>query len=190
MANGKSIGIIVIISIVGIALLAGLWYFSTYNTLVAKEEGVKSQWAQVESVYQRRLDLVPNLANTVKGYADLEELMVTEFAQARQAYAQSTTVDGKVNAANQIEATLSRIVFLSENYPDLKASANFRDLMAQLEGTENRISVERMRYNDRVAEYNSYRRSFPASMLSGGFAEYQYFKAKQGADVAPTVTFA
>jgi len=179
-----AVGGVALIVIIGV-----LWWLGTYNTLVAKDEGVQGQWGNVQSSYQRRFDLIPNLVNTAKGIMNAEVALFEEFAKARQAYAAAGSVNAKVAAANQLESTISKFLFVSENYPELKSQANFLELQAQLEGTENRISVERMRFNDAVRDYSAFKRSFPANFIAGGFPDYEYFESKAGADVVPQVTF-
>jgi LemA protein len=171
-----------------------------YNTMVNMEEQVTASWAQVENQYQRRADLIPNLVNTVKGYADFEQETLTQVIEAR-AKATSVNVDaGDLNpeqiqrfqeAQEQLSGALSRLLVTVERYPDLKANQNFLELQAQLEGTENRISTERMRYNEVVQAYNAYIRSFPQNLIAGwfDFEKKGYFEAESGAEQAPTVTF-
>jgi LemA protein len=189
-------GVIVLILIILYRTFAG-----SYNNMVAMDEGVKSQWAQVENVYQRRADLIPNLVNTVKGYADFEQETLTRVVEAR-AKATSVTVDpSKLNAEsiaefqaaqNGLSSALGRLLVTVEKYPDLKANQNFLDLQTQLEGTENRITVERNKFNDVTKEYNTYIKRFPQNLLRGmyGFEERGYFEAtKEGAENAPEVKF-
>ena len=150
--------------VIGVLAVLGLtvfgWYKNGYNNAIALDEQVKSSWAQVENQLQRRFDLIPNLVNTVKGYAAHENQIFTEVTKLRSQWASAPTVGEKVEAANQLTGVLSRLIAVSENYPDLKANQNFLELQAQLEGTENRISVERMRYNQAVQIFNAYQRSF------------------------------
>lgn len=171
-----------------------------YNTMVTMEEQVTAAWAQVENQYQRRADLIPNLVNTVKGYADFEQETLTQVIEAR-AKATSINVDANEldpakiqqfqQAQEQLSGALSRLLVTVERYPDLKANQNFLELQAQLEGTENRIATERMRYNEVVQAYNSYIRQFPQTMIAGWFDFEQkgYFQSQAGAENAPTVTF-
>ena len=171
-----------------------------YNTMVSMDEGVKSQWAQVQNAYQRRADLIPNLVNTVQGYAKYEQGTLTAVVEAR-AKATSVNVDAsKLNAASikqfqeaqgGLSSALSKLLVVVEKYPDLKANQNFLDLQAQLEGTENRIAVERQKFNDATKDYNSYIRKFPQIMFSGwfGFQKKDYFEADKGAQKAPEVKF-
>lgn len=186
--------------IVGLLVLFGMYGCSTYNGLVGKEETVQEKWAQVQTQYQRRADLIPNLVNTVKGAADFEKETLTQVIQAR-ANATSMNVDPskltpeniqKFQAAqDQLSGALSRLLVTVEQYPQLKANQNFLELQAQLEGTENRITVARNDFNGVVKEYNQSVRVFPASLFAGmfGFAPKGYFEAAASAQNAPTVTF-
>lgn len=194
----KTLIIIAVIAVV-IFLIYGM-FKSTFNTMVQNGEQVDAQWAQVENVYQRRSDLIPNLVNTVKGYAAHEQEVLTGVIEAR---AKATSVN--LNAENLTEANmkafqqaqeglssaLSRLMVVVERYPDLKANQNFLELQAQLEGTENRITVERQKFNETTRVYNTYIKSFPQNMLAGmfGFAAKPYFEAAQGAETAPKVEF-
>lgn len=186
--------------IIGIILLV-MWGISVYNNLVASEQNVLKQWSQVENQYQRRADLIPNLVNTVKGYANFEKEVLTQVTEARARVGQFNVTPEVLNdpqafekfqsVQGELSSALSRLLAVVENYPELKANENFLQLQAQLEGTENRISVERKRFNEAVQEYNTMIKRFPASMLAGmfGFREKQYFKAIQGAEVPPKVEF-
>lgn len=186
--------------IIGIILLT-MWGISVYNNLVASEQSVLKQWSQVENQYQRRADLIPNLVNTVKGYANFEKEVLTQVTEARAKVGQFNVTPEVLNdpqafekfqsAQGELSSALSRLLAVVENYPELKANENFLQLQAQLEGTENRISVERKRFNEAVQEYNTMIKRFPASMLAGmfGFREKQYFRAVQGAEVPPKVEF-
>lgn len=171
-----------------------------YNSMVEKDEAVSSQWAQVENVYQRRADLIPNLVATVKGYADFEQETLTEVIQAR---ANATSINIKSDdlnpetiakfqkAQSQLSGALSRLLVTVERYPDLKANQNFLELQAQLEGTENRISVERGKFSQVTKDYNAYIRQFPRVIYAGwfDFEKKGYFEADQGAEEAPKVEF-
>ncbi|MCL7988569.1 LemA family protein [Sphingobacterium sp. lm-10] len=171
-----------------------------YNTMVSKDENVKGKWAQVENAYQRRADLIPNLVSTVKGAADHEEGTLTAVVEAR-AKATQVTVDPSSLSEEEIanfqqtqdafSQSIGRLLVSVEAYPDLKANQNFRELQAQLEGTENRISVERRAYNEAVQDFNTTVRSFPNNMMAGmfGFKAKGTFKAAEGSDKAPTVSF-
>ncbi|MBU2576040.1 LemA family protein [Patescibacteria group bacterium] len=177
--------------IIGIIALAVLWAWSGYNGLVSKDEAVVSQWANVESVYQRRLDLIPNIVNTVKGSAAQDEKIFTTLAEARSKYAGAGTTNEKAVAAGEIESALSRLLVIVENYPDLKSQESFQALIAELEGTENRISVERRRYNEEVKSYNTTIRKVPRNILANmfGFDRHDLFEAAEGAEDAPVVDF-
>src|SRR5436190_12455813 len=163
----------------------------SYNRCVGQEEAIKAQWAQVENQLQRRNDLIPNLVNTVKGYAAHETQVFQAVADSRARLAGATTPDQKIEAANQQSAALARLLAVVENYPQLKANEQFNRLMDELSGTENRIATERLRYNERVQDYNTARRQFPANMTAKvfGFKEYPYFQAPPDAKQVPKVTF-
>lgn len=189
------------LAIVVVLFIAGFsWVKGSYNTMVTQDEGVKTAWSQVENQYQRRMDLIPNLVNTVKGYATHEKETLEGVVSAR-AEATKTTIDPsnlneesmkKFQAAQgELSSALSRLMVVLERYPDLKANQNFSELQAQLEGTENRISVERKRFNETAQSYNTYIRSFPTNMLAGmfGFQPKAYFSADSGAEKAPKVEF-
>lgn len=177
-----------------------LWAISINNSMVAMEEGVNTAWSNVENVYQRRADLIPNLVNTVKGYAQHETATLEQVVNAR-AKATSVTINPEnmtqeqiqefQNAQNAVGSALGRLIAVSEAYPDLKANQNFVELQAQLEGTENRISVERRNFNEAAKSYNTYIRKFPQSIIAGmrGFEKKPYFEAQEGSDKAPQVQF-
>ncbi|MGJ3234534.1 LemA family protein [Marivirga sp.] len=190
-----TIGVIVVIVFILYRLFAG-----SYNNMVTKEEQVTGAWSQVENVYQRRADLIPNLVNTVKGYADFEQETLQGVIEARsKATGVNVNADDlspeKIQQFQQaqqgLSSALSRLMVVVERYPDLKANQNFIKLQDQLEGTENRIAVERRRFNEVTQEYNTYIRKFPQAMLAGmyGFEKKGYFEADQGADQAPEVSF-
>lgn len=188
-------GIILLVVIILYRLFAG-----TYNNMVEKQETVSEAWSQVENVYQRRSDLIPNLVNTVKGYADFEIETLQGVIEAR-AKATSVNVDASnlneqniqqfQQAQQGLSSALSRLMVVVERYPDLKANQNFLQLQSQLEGTENRIAVERRRFNEQVKEYNAYIKKFPQVTLAGmyGFEQKGYFEADAGAEKAPEVKF-
>ncbi len=190
-----------VIVLIVLAVILGAWGVSSYNRLVNLDQAVQAQWAQVENVYQRRLDLIPNLVETVKGAARFEKDTYVAVAEARSKAGQVTvgkdiTTDPAAfqrfqQAQDALGSALSRLMAVSEAYPELKATQAFRDLQAQLEGSENRIAVERMRFNEKAQEFNSKRRSFPTVLIAGtlGFAEKQYFHAASGAEKAPQVRF-
>ena len=191
MNNGVKALLIILGVIVLIAGGAVMYGVGEYNKAVAMDEQVKSQWAQVENQLKRRYDLIPNLVETVKGYATHERELFENIANARTKYFQANTVKDKVQAANQVEGLLSRLLVLRETYPQLKANENFLKLQDSLEGTENRIAVERMRYNETVKVLNTYRRSvfgkFFASLA--GVNEAQYYEIPQAEKEAPKVKF-
>lgn len=187
--------------IIGGIILIIIWMFSgTYNTAVERQEEARNAWADVESAYQRRNDLIDNLVNTVKGAADFERSTLTEVIEAR-AQATSVNVDAENLTAEQIEqfqqaqgqvsSALSRLLVTVERYPELRATSNFTQLQSQLEGTENRINVARNRYNEAATNYNSYIRKFPNNLVTGmyGFDRMPPFEADAGAEVAPEVEF-
>lgn len=194
----KSIVTIVIIAVVVLAIY--LWFKSGYNAMVEKQETVQAQWAQVENVYQRRADLIPNLVATVKGYAQHEQGTLTAVIEARSK-ATGITIDptdldpediARFQAAqDQLSGALSRLLVSVEAYPELKANENFMALQSQLEGTENRITVERQRFNETAKDYNQYIRKFPRNIIAGmfDFEKVGYFKAQAGAETAPKVEF-
>lgn len=171
-----------------------------YNTMIEKQENVEASWAQVENVYQRRADLIPNLVATVKGYAQHEEETLKGVIEARSK-ATSITIDASnlneesfkqfQQAQDGLSSALSRLLAVQENYPDLKANEQFKDLMVQLEGTENRITVERQKFNDAARDYNTYIRQFPNNLIAGmfSFTAKPYFTAAAGAENAPKVEF-
>src|SRR5579862_9988564 len=163
----------------------------SYNTFVAEEEAVKAQWAQVQNQLQRRNDLIPNLVETVKGYATHEESVYKDIADSRSRLLAAKSPDETIAAANQQTTALGRLLAISENYPQLKANEQFNRLMDELSGTENRIAVERMRYNERVQEYDTARRQFPGNMTAKmfGFKEHPFFEAPAEAQQVPKVNF-
>lgn len=191
----KTLAIVIIIVVVMVA-----WAVSAYNGLVAEQQKVESSWAQVENVYQRRVDLIPNLVATVKGYAKHEKETLEGVVQAR-ANATSVKIDAShldeaslkkfQDAQGELGRALSKLLAIQESYPDLKANENFKELQAQLEGTENRITVERRNFNEIAQSYNTKVRQFPTNIFAGifGFSTKPYFQAQAGADKAPTVSF-
>ncbi|MBE0558504.1 MAG: LemA family protein [Proteobacteria bacterium] len=183
-----------IIAIIVVLVLAGSLYSffkGTYNQFVTLDEAVKSSWAQVENQLQRRFDLIPNLVETVKGYAKQEQNVLVEVTNARARVGGATTVPDKIAANNELSGALSRLLVVVEQYPDLKSNQNFLRLQDELAGTENRIAVERRRYNETVQAYNVAIRSFPANLLAGmyGFAKAAFFEAPAAAKAAPRVKF-
>lgn len=175
--------------IVGLVVLIGAWFWSSYNSLVTASEQVDNQWAQVETQYQRRFDLIPNLVAAVKGSMSQEQQVFGDLAKARENYSGAQTTNDKAAAATQVEGALSRLLVIMENYPQLKSIEAVQTLMAQLEGTENRVSVERGRFNDTVQAYNVMVKRFPMSLLANmyGYSEKTYFQATSSAATAPTV---
>lgn len=175
-------------------VVAGFWLVGSYNGLVTSKGFVEKQWSQVETQEQRRMDLVPNLVSTVKGAANFEQSTLQAVTEARSAWAKATDEGdraGQVQAATAFESSLSRLLVTVEAYPQLQATQAFRDLMTQLEGTENRISVARKDFNDAVYAYNVRVRTFPGAITARlfGFGPEQPFQAAEGAETAPTVTF-
>jgi len=194
--TGCLLGLVVIVVL---AILV-FWGVGKYNGFVSQEEAVKSQWANVENVYQRRADLIPNLVATVKGYATHEEKTLTEVIEARAKATQMTIDPTKLTDANiaafqkaqdGLSGALNRLMVSVEQYPNLKANENFLTLQSQLEGTENRIAVERRTFNEKAQAFNTAIRYFPASIIAGigGFQQKGYFQAAEGSDKAPTVQF-
>lgn len=178
-------------TIIGIVVVLVLYSWSLYNGLVKANENITGQWAQVEIQYQRRFDLIPNLVNSVKGIMKQEKQVFGDLADARTRYAGAANIDDKVKAANDVESSLGRLLVILENYPQLRSSETVLTLMAQLEGTENRISVERSRFNDMVRIFNTKIKRFPAKVLASlyGFNEKSYFELQPGADKVPGVNF-
>ncbi|WP_370088264.1 LemA family protein [Ekhidna sp.] len=192
--------VITILIIVLVVFLGYNFFAGKYNSMVTMDEEVNTEWANVETQYQRRYDLIPNLVNTVKGFAEQEKEVLTQVTEAR-AKASSIQIDPSnlneealqnfANAQGQLNSALSRLLVTVERYPDLKSNQNFLELQAQLEGTENRISVARTRYNEKTKTYNTYIRKFPNTMLAGmfGFERKPLYEATEGAENAPTVQF-
>lgn len=197
MKNNKNWIWIVIVAVV---VVVGIFFYSTYNGFVTKDEAVKTAWSNVETQYQRRADLIPNLVNTVKGYAEHEKSTLDEVVEAR-AKAMSFQISSDdltpekmaefQRAQSQVGSALGRLIAVAESYPDLKANQNFLELQAQLEGTENRIAVSRKEFNEVVNSYNVAIRRFPANIVAGmfGFDQKARFAAAEGAQTAPTVAF-
>jgi LemA protein len=180
-----------LLAVLAIAVAAVAVSGCSYNRFVSQEEAVKAQWAQVQNQLQRRNDLVPNLVETVKGYATHEESVFREIAESRSKLAGATTPAEQIAAANQQSAALGRLLVIVENYPNLKANEQFNRLMDELAGTENRLAVERMRYNERVQEYNTSRRQFPGVLTAKifSFKDYPLFEAPPDARQVPKVDF-
>ena len=193
-------GLVVTLAVIGFLLIIIMWGVSIFNKMVSLEEGTSGQWANVESSYQRRADLIPNLVNTVKGYAEHEQETFQAVVEARAKATQTVVDPSNISpeelaeyqaAQNGVSSALSRLLAVVENYPDLKANQNFLELQSQLEGTENRINVERNRFNEVVKSYNTYIKKFPGRFFAGlfGFDSKGYFQAAEGTDEAPKVEF-
>ena len=191
-------GLTVLLIVAAVVLGIFLWVKGAYNKMVTADEGVQAAWAQVENVYQRRADLIPNLVNTVKGYAAHEKETLEGVIEARSKATQITVSADDLSEENikkfqaaqgELQQALGKLLAITENYPDLKANENFRDLQAQLEGTENRITVERQKFNETVKVYNTSIRKFPTTIYAGwfGFEKKGYFEAQAGAEKAPEV---
>lgn len=193
-------GWIVLIVILAVVLVLFGWVKNSYNGMVNRDEAVSAAWSQVENVYQRRADLIPNLVATVKGYAEHESETLESVIAARSKATQVTVDPADLDpeemmkfqkAQGELSSALGRLLMITENYPDLKANQNFLDLQAQLEGTENRISVERMKFNEAARNYNTYIRRFPKNIVASmfDFEKKGYFEAQEGAEQAPKVEF-
>jgi LemA protein len=192
LMNSGVKAILIFVAVVAlIAIGIVFWGVGEYNKIIAMDEQVKSQWAQVDNQLKRRYDLVPNLVETVKGYAKQEREIFEHIADARTKYFQASTPQGKIQASQQLEGVLSRLLLLQESYPQLKSNENFLKLQDSLEGTENRIAVERKRYNDDVRALNSYRRSFMGRFIAAfaNIGEAQYYEVPQAQREAPKVKF-
>jgi LemA protein len=179
-------GILIII----VLAIAGV-FWGTYNSLVTKSQGIDAQWAQVETQYQRRFDLIPNLVNSVKGIMTQEQAIFNQLAEARTRYGNAQTTDEKAVASGEVEVALGRLLAIVENYPELRSTETVTQLMDELAGTENRISVERRRYNELVRDYNTAIKKFPTKYMASmfGFEERDYFQSVSGADQVPVVEF-
>lgn len=194
----KKKGLIILAVIVVVVLVVFSWFKSTYNGMVTANEAVQAQLANIENQYQRRADLIPNLVAIVKGYAQHEESTLTQVVEARAKATQTqlniddaAAMSKYMEAQGELSSALSRLMAISENYPDLKANQNFLDLQTQLEGTENRIATERRKYNESARQFNTMIKMFPRNMVAGmfGFAPLSYFEAEEGAQQAPQVSF-
>jgi LemA protein len=191
---GKAWVVLVVVLVVLLLLGIGIfkWYIGGYNKAVNLEQGAEKAWADIDAALQRRLDLVPNLINTVKGYAGHEKELFENLAKSREKYFQADTKANKIEASNELSGFLSRLLMLQENYPELKANENFRDLQVALEGTENRIAVARTRYNEAAKLLNSYTKQFFGSFFCrrAGVTEVEYFEAgEQARTKVPEVKF-
>ena len=177
--------------IFGLIILIALWYVATYNSLIRSNEEVNNKWAQVETQYQRRVDLIPNLVSTVKGAANFEQKTLEDITKLRSQWQTASTVNDRVETANQIESVLSKLLVIAENYPQLTATKNFQALQDELANTENKVAVERGRYNDAVRNFNAKIKTFPTRIVARnlGYADRAYFNAKPGAENAPNVNF-
>lgn len=181
----------VLLGIGVVALLLVFWVIGSYNGLVRLHTTTEQTWADVETQYQRRMDLIPNLVETVKAYASHEEELFTEVTRLRSAWANAGSVNEQIAAAQGMESALSRLLLVAENYPQLKANENFLSLQDELAGTENRVSVARTRFNEAVGAYNQKLRTIPTVFIAGmfGFERREFFEAEEGAQEAPTVDF-
>ncbi|MBN2422865.1 LemA family protein [Candidatus Woesearchaeota archaeon] len=181
--------LIVLSVIIGTILVIALWIGTTYNGFVSLEETVNNAWGNVQTAYQRRADLIPNLVATVKAYSDYEGEVLTEITNARAKVGSASTPEELSSAGSELNSALARLLVVVENYPNLKANENYLDLQVQLEGTENRIKVERDIYNNAVRAFNIKIRRFPSNIIAGmfGFQQKEYFEAAEGAETAPDV---
>lgn len=191
MSKGMKTLLIILVIVALLVIIPYSYLKGTYNTLVTMDEGVKAAWAQVENQLQRRYDLIPNYVETVKGYAKHEKEVFIKVTEARSRVAGANTVNEKIEANNQLSSALSRLLVVVERYPQLKANANFIRLQDELAGTENRIAVERRRFNETVRAYNTKIRTFPTNMIAGmfGFEKAAFFEAPKAAQQAPKVKF-
>jgi len=180
-----------LIALIAVVVLLVIWGFSGYNSLVTLNENADAQWAKVETQYQRRFDLIPNLVASVRAVLNQEQAVFGEIAEARSRYTGASSPNEKAEAASDVESALARLLVIVENYPQLQSATTVRDLMTQLEGTENRVSVERTRYNDEIRSYNTAIKRFPRNLLAAvtGFGARAYFEAAPGTEQAPSVNF-
>jgi len=172
-----------------VIVIIAFWLIGTYNSFIVMTQRIDNQWAQVETQYQRRIDLIPNLVNTARGYMQFERSLLEEITTLRSQWMTTTDIDDKVNIGNALDSALGRLIAVFESYPELKSIQAVASLMDELAGTENRIAVERMRFNDRVREYNTGIMVFPSNILANmfGFKERPYFQAQEGAEIVPIV---
>jgi LemA protein len=192
MARGKLTGVFVAVAVIAVVLIIfGGWYIATRNTLVTLEENINGAWSEIDNQLQRRNDLIPNLVATVKGYATQEKEVFTRIAEARAKLAGAQTVGETAEGYNQLQTALGRLLVIVERYPELKSNQNFIRLQDELAGTENRIAVARMRYNDSVRIFNTKIRRFPASIVAErmGFVQKEYFEIEEAAREVPEVDF-
>ena len=175
--------------VLAILVILAIWLWGSYNNFVVLSQNIDNQWAKVEVQYQRRIDLIPNLVSTAKGYMQFEKSLLDDITSLRSRWMSATTVEDKVNYGNALDSALGRLLVTYENYPDLKSIQAVSSLMDELAGTENRIAVERSRYNDMVRDYNTATKVFPSNILANmfGFKERTYFQATQGAETVPQV---
>ena len=185
----KSILFVIFAVIAVLVFMTIVFVWTTYNNIVSKELRVENRWADLQSQYQRRIDLIPNLVESVKGYAQFEQSTLTKITQLRTQWMSANNNNEKISVGTQLDSEISRLILVFENYPELKTVETVNNLMIQLEGTENRIAVARKDYNDAVREYNLVLRKFPSNVIAGmfGFEKKPFFEAQQGADVAPKV---
>ena len=176
---------------IAIILLVVLWYWSAYNSLIKLNEEVNNKWAQVETQYQRRVDLIPGLVASVKGAAGFEQKTLEDITKLRSQWQTAPNINAKIDTANQIESALSKIIAVAENYPQLTATKNFQSFQDEQANTENKVAVERQRYNDAVRNFNARIKTFPSSIVAKniGYSDRQYFQAQAGAEKAPDVNF-
>jgi LemA protein len=191
LSKGAVIGIVVLVVILGLAVLVGIFLISPYNRLTRMDVQTEQSWAEVNNQLQRRNDLIPNLVNTVKGYASHEKDLFEHIADARARLAGATSIPDKIQASNEMTGLLSRLLVVVENYPELKANENFLRLQDELAGTENRLAVARTRYNQTVGEFNTAIRAFPSNIIAGifGFTAKQFFNVPESAKQVPQVQF-
>lgn len=184
-------GLIILVAVIALFVILGGSLIGSYNNLVTANENVQGKWSQVENQMQRRLDLIPNLVETVKGYATHEEGIFTDIAEARSKLAGAKSIDDKVAADSELTGALSRLLVVVENYPDLKANQNFIALQDELAGTENRLAIARKDYNETVQDYNAAIKRFPTNLMAGmfNFETYAYYQADDAAAKAPVVKF-
>lgn len=184
-----SLSIVAVIVVITISFIG--WIVGLYNKLLIARANVDNQWAQVETQYQRRFDLIPNLVSSVQGIMQQEQKVFSNLAEARSKYAGATNINDKVSAVGALEGALSRLLVIMENYPQLKSNEAVQSLMAELSGTENRIAVELRRYNDTVKNYNLMITIFPNNLIANffGFTSRNYFQSQEGAEEAPTIKF-
>lgn len=191
MKKGTIIGLSIVAVIVVIIIITSGWLIGLYNGLLTSRVTVDNQWAQVETQYQRRVDLIPNLVNSVQGSMKQEQKVFGDLAEARSKYAGASTANARTVAAGELEGALSRLLVVMENYPQLKSSETIQSLIIELAGTENRVAVERKRYNDAVKNYNLMISVFPNNLMAGifGFTGRNYFESQDGAENVPIINF-